>query len=104
MIGSLSEQIAKWLKSKKIIEAEDVDVCGYGIFWLLNIIEFLLVSVILGTWPLVVASGAGAVSRRSLGTAVFGGMLVSVVVGTLLIPVFYAVVQLMINKVAKRKI
>ncbi len=48
MIGSLSEQIAKWLKSKKIIEAEDVDVCGYGIFWLLNIIEFLLVSVILG--------------------------------------------------------
>ena len=49
MIGSLSEQIAKWLKSKKIIEAEDVDVCGYGIFWLLNIIEFLLVSVILGT-------------------------------------------------------
>lgn len=26
MIGSLSEQIAKWLKSKKIIEAEDVDV------------------------------------------------------------------------------
>lgn len=62
------------------------------------------VSFILGTWPLVVASGAGAVSRRSLGTAVFGGMLVSVVVGTLLIPVFYAVVQLMINKVAKRKI
>ena len=45
MIGSLSEQIAKWLKSKKIIEAEDVDVCGYGIFWLLNIIEFLLVSL-----------------------------------------------------------
>ena len=62
------------------------------------------VSFILGTWPLVVASGAGAVSRRSLGTAVFGGMLVSVVIGTLLIPVFYAVVQLMINKVAKRKI
>lgn len=36
-------------EKQKIIEAEDVDVCGYGIFWLLNIIEFLLVSVILGT-------------------------------------------------------
>lgn len=58
MIGSLSEQIAKWLKSKKIIEAEDVDVCGYGIFWLLNIIEFLLVSVILGTVLRILPGGA----------------------------------------------
>lgn len=29
-------------EKQKIIEAEDVDVCGYGIFWLLNIIEFCL--------------------------------------------------------------
>ncbi|MCX6985847.1 MAG: multidrug efflux RND transporter permease subunit, partial [Lentisphaerae bacterium] len=35
------------------------------------------VSFILGVMPLVVALGAGAVSRRSLGTVVFGGMLVS---------------------------
>ena len=32
---------------------------------------------ILGVLPLVVASGAGAAARRSLGTAVFGGMLVA---------------------------
>ncbi len=55
------------------------------------------VSFILGTFPLVVAIGAGAVSRRSLGTAVFGGMLLSVLAGTLLIPVFYAVVQRIIE-------
>ncbi len=56
------------------------------------------ISFILGTWPLVIASGAGAVSRRSLGTAVFGGMLISVLFGTLLIPVFYAIVQKVINR------
>lgn len=51
------------------------------------------VSFILGTMPLVVAVGAGAASRRSLGTAVFGGMLFAVVFGTILIPAFYVVVE-----------
>ncbi len=51
------------------------------------------VSFLLGTWPLVVAFGASSVSRRSLGTAVFGGMLVSVVIGTLCVPSFYAAAQ-----------
>lgn len=51
------------------------------------------VSFLLGTWPLVVAFGASSVSRRSLGTAVFGGMLVSVVIGTLCVPALYAAVQ-----------
>ncbi len=55
------------------------------------------VSFLLGTLPLVIASGAGAASRRSLGTAVFGGMLVAVIGGTILIPAFYVLVQKMIN-------
>ncbi len=61
------------------------------------------VAFILGTLPLVIASGAGAVSRRSLGTAVCGGMLISVIFGTILVPVFYAVVQKIIEKVCKIK-
>jgi len=51
------------------------------------------VSFILGVVPLVIATGAGAVSRKSLGTAVFGGMLFSTILGVLLIPVFYVVIQ-----------
>jgi HAE1 family hydrophobic/amphiphilic exporter-1 len=51
------------------------------------------VSFILGVFPLVVATGAGAVSRQSLGTAVCGGMLCSTVIGVMLIPVFYVVIQ-----------
>jgi HAE1 family hydrophobic/amphiphilic exporter-1 len=52
-------------------------------------------SFILGVVPLVIASGAGAASRRSLGTAVFGGMIAATVLGVFLIPVLYVVVQRM---------
>ena len=50
-------------------------------------------SFVLGVMPLVRATGAGAASRVSLGTAVFGGMIVAAIAGTLLIPAFYAAVQ-----------
>jgi HAE1 family hydrophobic/amphiphilic exporter-1 len=47
---------------------------------------------ILGTIPLAIASGAGAVSRRILGTAVIGGMLAATLLAIFIIPVsFYAV-------------
>lgn len=50
-------------------------------------------SFLLGIFPLVIASGAGAGSRVALGTAVFGGMLAATVIGILLIPVAYFLVQ-----------
>jgi multidrug efflux pump len=48
---------------------------------------------ILGVFPLVIATGAGAESRRILGTAVFSGMIGVTFFGLLLTPVFYVVVQ-----------
>jgi len=48
---------------------------------------------IMGVFPLVVAQGAGAESRRLLGTAVFSGMLGVTFFGLLLTPVFYVVAQ-----------
>jgi multidrug efflux pump subunit AcrB len=47
---------------------------------------------ILGVVPLVVATGAGAEMRRTLGTAVFSGMLGVTAFGILLTPVFYYVI------------
>ena len=55
-------------------------------------------SFILGVIPLVVASGAGANSRLSLGTAVFGGMLVGTVAGVFVIPLLDYVVQSVAEK------
>ena len=51
------------------------------------------VSFILGVLPLLVATGAGAASRRALGTAVFAGMVAATALGVLFIPVFYVLVQ-----------
>ena len=48
---------------------------------------------ILGVVPLVLASGAGANSRHSLGTAVFGGMIVSTVLSLAVVPVMYVVIE-----------
>lgn len=50
-------------------------------------------SFVLGVLPLVLASGAGAASRISLGLAVFAGMLASVVIGTLMVPALFAFIQ-----------
>ncbi|MBV9278048.1 MAG: efflux RND transporter permease subunit, partial [Candidatus Eremiobacteraeota bacterium] len=46
-----------------------------------------------GVVPLVIASGAGSAARRSLGTAVFGGMIVSTVLSLFIIPVLYVVIE-----------
>jgi multidrug efflux pump len=48
---------------------------------------------ILGVAPLVLATGAGAEMRRTLGTAVFSGMLGVTAFGLLLTPVFYYVIE-----------
>jgi len=50
-------------------------------------------SFVLGTFPLVIATGAGAAGRQALGTAVFGGMIAATVMSTLLVPLFYAVIE-----------
>lgn len=50
-------------------------------------------SFVLGTAPLLIATGAGANSRKSIGTAVFGGMVVATVIGVVFIPVLYGLVR-----------
>src|SRR5262249_4337687 len=48
---------------------------------------------ILGVVPLVLAEGAGAEMRRTLGTAVFAGMIGVTLFGIFLTPVFFSVIQ-----------
>jgi multidrug efflux pump len=45
---------------------------------------------ILGVFPLVKASGAGAAARKSMGTGVFGGMLAATFIATIFIPMFFS--------------
>ncbi|SEP31688.1 multidrug efflux RND transporter permease subunit [Nitrosovibrio sp. Nv6] len=53
---------------------------------------------ILGVFPLVVASGAGAASRNSIGTGVFGGMLAATFLAIFFVPLFFVV----IGKIGRR--
>ena len=47
---------------------------------------------VLGVMPLMLATGAGAGARRSMGTGVVGGMLVATFVATIFIPLFFVLV------------
>jgi outer membrane protein TolC len=47
---------------------------------------------ILGVTPLVLAGGAGAASRHSIGTGVFAGMVVATFVGVFFIPLFFSLI------------
>jgi hydrophobic/amphiphilic exporter-1 (mainly G- bacteria), HAE1 family len=58
---------------------------------------------ILATVPLVFASGAGAASRISLGTAVFGGMILSTVLNLFVVPVVYVALAGVRQRLANRK-
>jgi HAE1 family hydrophobic/amphiphilic exporter-1 len=48
---------------------------------------------ILGVLPLVLATGAGANARKSIGIAVFSGMIASTCLAVLFVPSFYVVLQ-----------
>jgi multidrug efflux pump subunit AcrB len=58
---------------------------------------------ILGVVPLMLATGAGAASRQSIGTTVFGGMLAATLLSLLFVPVFYAVIEQLRDRRTTRK-
>ena len=58
---------------------------------------------IFGTVPLAIASGAGAVAREILGTAVIGGMLAATLLAIFIIPVTYYAMEHLKDRVAARK-
>lgn len=57
---------------------------------------------ILGTLPLVIASGAGAASRHSIGTGVFGGMLAATFLAIFFVPFFFVLIGQISHRVRPR--
>ncbi len=56
---------------------------------------------IMGTFPLVIATGPGAASRQALGTAVCGGMISATLLMLLFVPAFYVVVQRLSDRICR---
>jgi multidrug efflux pump subunit AcrB len=60
------------------------------------------IAFILGLLPLVMATGAAQISRRDVGTAVFGGMLAASTIGIFMVPMLYVVFQTLRKRVKSR--
>ena len=56
-------------------------------------IMMTVISSLVGFAPLLIAAGAGAVSRWSLGTAIFGGLVVSTALSLLFVPNLYIIIK-----------
>jgi multidrug efflux pump len=59
-------------------------------------------SFILGAMPLVLASGAGANARHSIGTGIIGGMVAATTLALFFVPLFYYLIQLMKERFGKK--
>ena len=95
--------IVEFAKEQHVAGKDVYEAAEYAAKLRFRSVLMTAVTFVLGTYPLVIATGACAASRRSLGTTVFGGMTLSVVAGTILVPVFFVFIQLIVNKVCGKK-
>jgi len=61
-------------------------------------IMMTVVAFVVGMLPLIFAHGAGASSRISVGSTVFGGMMAAGTLGTIMTPAFYVIIQNLVDK------
>ena len=61
-----------------------------------------VLAFIFGILPLVFAVGPGSMSRKSLGVTVFGGMTAAAIIGTIMVPAFYVIIQKLREETKKR--
>jgi multidrug efflux pump subunit AcrB len=86
--------IVEFAKDKREVERYSiVEAAGSAAGERLRALLMTALTTLLGTLPMMIATGAGAASRNHLGTTEFFGMLFSVVFGILLVPGLYALFQ-----------
>jgi HAE1 family hydrophobic/amphiphilic exporter-1 len=85
--------IVEFAKRRREEGVEIVDAAVEAARLRLRPILMTAFAFILGVVPLMTATGAGAASRQSIGTTVFGGMLVATVLTLVFVPIFYVVLE-----------
>ena len=96
--------IVEFAKQEREAGGEIVESAVKASILRLRPILMTAVSFAVGVVPLVIATGAGAVSRQSLGTVVFGGMVIATVLTLALVPVFYVVLERMRTRFGFHKV
>ena len=87
--------LVEFAKEQRDAGAEIIEAAVKAATLRLRPILMTAVSFGVGVIPLVFATGAGAVSRQSLGTVVLGGMAIATVLTLLIVPVFYILLESM---------
>ena len=94
--------IVEFAKEKREVDGMSIiDAAGTAAGERLRALLMTALTTLLGTLPMMIATGAGAASRNHLGTTEFFGMLFSVVFGILLVPGLYALFQTWREKVKR---
>jgi len=106
LIGMSSKNAILIIEFAKELKADGMAIVEAAVQASILRLRAILMTVfafLLGILPLVFASGAGAASRQSLGTAVFGGMLMSTILTFLLTPILFVVLERMKERFTKEK-